>query len=120
MSALDRVITCCPQCAGIGTGILWVTGLPKRLDKYYVECGACGYCTSQAFTRRDQEVEPGMAKEVFEMRTFKEIKDALDLCISEDKPCTTCAYNKFRASKSCMDMMLNDARNCIANRNQRR
>lgn len=47
------------------------------------------------------------------MRTPKEIKDALDLCISEDKPCTTCAYNKFRASKSCMDMMLNDARNCI-------
>lgn len=52
MSALDRVITCCPQCAGIGTGILWVTGLPKRLDKYYVECGACGYCAPQAFTWR--------------------------------------------------------------------
>lgn len=37
----------------------------------------------------DQEVEPGMAKEVFEMRTLKEIKDALDQCISDDKPCTT-------------------------------
>ena len=39
--------------------------------------------------RSDQEVEPGMAKEVFEMRTLKEIKDALDRCISDDKPCTT-------------------------------
>ena len=39
--------------------------------------------------RSDQEVEPGMAKEVFEMRALKEIKDALDRCISEDKPCTT-------------------------------
>lgn len=37
--------------------------------------------------RSDQEVEPGMAKEVFEMRTLKEIKDALDRCISDDKPC---------------------------------
>ena len=39
--------------------------------------------------RSDQEVVPGMAKEVFEMRTIKEIKDALDRCISDDKPCTT-------------------------------
>ena len=39
--------------------------------------------------RSDQEVEPGMAKEVFEMRTIKEIKGALDRCISDDKPCTT-------------------------------
>lgn len=30
-----------------------------------------------------------MTKEVFEMRTLKEIKDALDQCISDDKPCTT-------------------------------
>ena len=30
-----------------------------------------------------------MAKEVFEMRTLKEIKDALDRCISDDKPCAT-------------------------------
>ena len=30
-----------------------------------------------------------MAKEVFEMKTLKEIKDALDRCISDDKPCTT-------------------------------
>lgn len=37
----------------------------------------------------DQEVVPGMAKEVFEMRTLKEIKDALGQCISDDKPCTT-------------------------------
>ena len=34
-------------------------------------------------------MEPGMAKEVFEMRTLKEIKDALDRYISDDKPCTT-------------------------------
>lgn len=39
--------------------------------------------------RSDQEMEPGMAKEVFEMRTLKEIKDALDRYISDDKPCTT-------------------------------
>lgn len=37
----------------------------------------------------DQEVEPGISKEVFEMRMLKEIKDALDRCISDDKPCTT-------------------------------
>ena len=47
------------------------------------------------------------------MRTLKEIKDALDRCISDDKPCTHCAYDKFEAFKLCIDMMLNDARNCI-------
>lgn len=52
MSALDRVITVCPQCAGVNTHILAVTDMPKRIKKYHMECDACGYCTSQAFTRR--------------------------------------------------------------------
>ena len=39
--------------------------------------------------RSEQEVVPGMAKEVSEMRKIKEIKDALDRCMSDDKPCTT-------------------------------
>ena len=47
------------------------------------------HSASVYMARSDQEVEPGMAKEVFEMRTIKEIKDALDRCISDDKPCTT-------------------------------
>ena len=63
--------------------------------------------------RSDQEVEPGMAKEVFEMRTVKEIKDVLDRCISDDKPCSSCVYDKFEAFKFCIDMMLIDTRNCI-------
>lgn len=43
------------------------------------------HSASVHMARSDQEVEPGMAKEVFEMRTLKEIKDALDRCISDDK-----------------------------------
>ena len=31
MSALDRVITVCPQCAGVNTHILAVTDMPKRM-----------------------------------------------------------------------------------------
>ena len=71
------------------------------------------HSASVYMARSDQEVVPGMAKEVFEMRTLKEIKDALDRCISDDKPCSSCAYNKFEAFKLCIDIMLNDARNCI-------
>lgn len=52
MSALDRVITCCPWCAGIGTLIIGKTITTKRLKKYHAECDACGYCAPQAFTRR--------------------------------------------------------------------
>ena len=63
--------------------------------------------------RSDQEVVQGMAKEVFEMRTLKEIKDALDRCISDDKPCSSCVYDKFEAFKFCIDMMLIDTQNCI-------
>ena len=63
--------------------------------------------------RSDQEVVLGMAKEVFEMRTLKEIKDALDRCISDDKPCSSCVYDKFEAFKCCIDMMLIDTQNCI-------
>lgn len=52
MSALDRVITCCPQCAGKNTHILVVTDMPKRMKKYHMECVVCGYCAPQAFTWR--------------------------------------------------------------------
>lgn len=52
MSALDRVITCCPKCARIGTHIMCITGEPKHLNRYHIECDACGYCAPQAFTRR--------------------------------------------------------------------
>ena len=71
------------------------------------------HSASVYMARSDQEVVPGMAKEVFEMRTLKEIKDALDRGRSDDKPCSSCAYNKFEAFKLCIDIMLNDARNCI-------
>lgn len=53
------------------------------------------HSASVYMARSDQEVESGMAKEVFEMRTLKEIKDALDRCISDDKPCSSCAYDKL-------------------------
>lgn len=43
MSAIDRVIACCPQCAGIGTHIMCITCEPKRLNRYHMECDACGY-----------------------------------------------------------------------------
>ena len=51
MKPIDRTITPCPRCADTH-GEIWRTCCPRRLRKYSVICGECGFETKKAFTER--------------------------------------------------------------------
>lgn len=51
MKPIDRTITPCPRCAGTH-GEIWRTCCPRRLRKYSVICGECGFGTKKTFTER--------------------------------------------------------------------
>ncbi len=43
MRDLDRIVTVCPNCAGNKEIEMWRSIVPKKLRRYCLHCGECGY-----------------------------------------------------------------------------
>lgn len=52
MRDLDRIFTVCPNCAENKKIEMWRTIVPKKLRRYYLHCGECGYTSERALTVR--------------------------------------------------------------------
>ena len=52
MRDLDRIVKVCQNCAGNKKIEIVRTIVPKRLRRYYLHCGECGYTSERALTVR--------------------------------------------------------------------